>query len=136
MIDVLADQMQTTRSVRQNIIDLVATMVNQAEPVWSWQAQSWAITLAGAAVASISQPVPQKEGCKILSVFGQCKEHKAKVIESLHQSLGENRGRFNLLSAETETVIFALDGKADATQENLRLLNADAQTNSKKHRAI
>ena len=93
------------------------------------QVRSWAQTLAGAAEASILQPVLQEEGCKILSAFGLCKDHKAKFIDCLHQSLWGNRERINQVSAEMETAISALDGNANATQEDLRLLSADARTN-------
>ena len=119
--------MQITRSVRQKIFDRAAMMVNHTEQVWSRQARSLASVLAGAPVASLFQPALQKEGCKTLSAFGVCKDHKAKMIENLHQSLRQNRRMVNQMSAETETAIVALNCKADATQENFQLLSADAQ---------
>ena len=83
MIAVIAHQMQITRSVRENIIDLEATMVNHTEPVWLRQVRSCAPKLAVAAVASTLQRVLKLERCKILSVLGLCKNHTAKMIESL-----------------------------------------------------
>ena len=124
--------MQINRSVRQNIIDLAATMGNHTEHVWPRQARSRTPSSVGAAVATILKPVLEDVGRKILSVFGLCKDHEANIIESLHQSLRESKERINQLCAETQTAIFALNGKADATQKNLRQLSADVQTNCKR----
>ena len=43
--------------------------------------------------------------------------------------MGENTERINQLLAELKSAFFALNGKADATEKNLRLLSADVQTN-------
>ena len=86
----LEHQMALTNEVRQRLIELAQMMVNSTEPVWSRQPRFWAPVVAGAAVATVSELALREEGCKILSVFGLCKDHKAKMIEDLHSALGAN----------------------------------------------
>ena len=120
--DVIDPQVQITRYMWQNIFDLAATMVYHTDPVWLRQGRPRAPILAGSAVALILQLVLHQEFCKNLSVFGLCKGHRSKKVENLYQLLRKNREGTNQLSAEIKTATFALNGEADATQENLRLL--------------
>ena len=96
------------------------------------QAVSWATLLVGAADALILQLVLQEDGCKILSVFGLCKDHKPKTTENVHFSLRINR-MDQSTSSRDRYYYFALNDKTDATQENCWV--PTHQKNLRKYRA-
>ena len=125
----LEHQMTLTNEVRQRLIERAQMMVNSTEPVWSRQPRFWAPVVAGAAVATVLEPALREEGCKILSVFGLCKDHKAKMIEELHSALGANKEKLKQLSENSQDAIFALESRVEATKENLRLLSTESDTN-------
>ena len=115
----LEHQMALTNGVRQRLIKRAQLMINSTEAVWSRQPRFWAPVVAGAAVATVLEPALREEACKILSVFGLCKDHKAKMIEELHPALGET----------SRDAIFAFESRVEATKENLRLLSTESDTN-------
>ena len=129
MMQALEHQMTLTNEVRQKLIERAQMMVNSTEPVWSRQPRFWAPVVAGAAVATVLEPALREEGCKILSVFGLCKDHKAKMIEELHSALGANKEKLKQLSENSQDAIFALESRVEATKENLRLLSTESDTN-------
>ena len=129
MMQALEHQMTLTNEVRQRLIERAQMMVNSTEPVWSRQPKFWAPVVAGAAVATVLEPALREEGCKILSVFGLCKDHKAKMIEELHSALGANKENLKQLSEISRDAIFALESRVEATKENLRLLSTESDTN-------
>ncbi|MEL7079764.1 MAG: hypothetical protein AAGM46_28500, partial [Cyanobacteria bacterium J06582_2] len=129
MMQALEHQMALTNEVRKRLVERAQLMVNSTEPVWSRQPRFWAPVIAGAAVATVLEPALKEEGCKILSVFGLCKDHKAKMIEELHSALGTNREKLKQLSENSQDAIFALESSVEATNKNLRLLSTESDTN-------
>ena len=121
--------MEITNEVRQRLIERAQMMVNSTEPVWSRQPRFWAPVIAGAAVATVLEPALKEEGCKILSVFGLCKDHKAKMIEKLHSDLGAHKEKLRQLSENSQDAIFSLESRVGATKQNLRLLSTESDTN-------
>ena len=126
----LEHQMALTNEVRQRLIERAHMMVSSTEPVWSRQPWFWAPVVAGAAVATVLEPAIREEGCKILSVFGLCKDHKVKMIEELHSALGANKEKPRQLSENSQDVIFPLESRVEATKENIRLLRHKLCSNS------
>ena len=108
--------MALTNGVRQRQIERAEMMVNSTQLVWSRQPRFCVPVVAGAAVATEMEPALREEGCKILSVFSLCKDHKAKTKEELHSALGSNKEKLRQLSENSQDAIFALESRIEATE--------------------
>ena len=128
MIQALKHQLALTNEVRQRLIERAQMMVNSTEPVCSRQPRFWAPVVAGAAVATVWEPALREEGCKILSVFGLCEDHKAKMIGELHSALGATREKLSC-SENSCFCYFCTRTQSRSNEKNLRLLNSESDTN-------
>jgi len=102
----------------QHLRRRVETLVENAPAAGSRGRRFLVPVAAGATLATILEPAIEKQGCKLLSVFGLCHPHKALDVQDEFSRLNERVDKLSLSSGETVQV---LTEAVEKTSKNLEV---------------